>query len=216
MISVVVPIHNEEESLTALHDELDASFCWRVRTGRLRSSLWTTAAATARGASCRAGREDPGVGAIRFRRNFGKAAALSAAFPAARGDLIFTLDADLQDDPAEIPRFLARLEQGRDVVSGWKQTRHDPWHKVFPSRVFNWLVSRLTGCHLHDHNCGLKLYRAEVLREIGFTASCIASSRCWRRPAAFASARSRSSHRPRRHRRVQVRRLAASSRGFST
>ena len=110
---------------------------------------------------------DPRVSAIRFRRNFGKAAALTAGFRAARGDMVFTLDADLQDDPAEIPRFLAELEKGFDVVSGWKKTRHDPWHKVYPSRVFNWLVSRLTGCRLHDHNCGFKLYRREVLREVG-------------------------------------------------
>ena len=110
---------------------------------------------------------DPRVGAIRFRRNFGKAAALTAGFQAARGDLVFTLDGDLQDDPAEIPRFLAELEQGYDVISGWKKTRHDPWHKVYPSRVFNWMVSRLTGCRLHDHNCGFKLYRREVLREVG-------------------------------------------------
>ena len=105
--------------------------------------------------------------AIRFRRNFGKAAALTAAFQAARGELVFTLDGDLQDDPAEIPRFLAELEKGYDVVSGWKKTRHDPWHKVYPSRVFNWMVSRVSGCRLHDHNCGFKLYRSEVLREIG-------------------------------------------------
>ena len=107
------------------------------------------------------------MAAIRFRRNFGKAAALTAAFQAARGDLVFTLDGDLQDDPAEIPRFLDLIESGYDVVSGWKKTRHDPWHKVYPSRVFNWLVSSLTGCRLHDHNCGFKLYRREVLREVG-------------------------------------------------
>ena len=110
---------------------------------------------------------DPRVRAIRFRRNFGKAAALTAGFQAARGERIFTLDADLQDNPAEIPRFLARLDEGFDVVSGWKKTRHDPWHKVWPSRVFNWMVSNLTGCHLHDHNCGFKLYRREVVHEVG-------------------------------------------------
>ena len=82
---------------------------------------------------------------IRFRRNFGKAAALSAGFAAARGELVMTLDADLQDDPHEIPRFLAEMDEGLDVVSGWKKVRHDPWHKVGPSRVFNWMVSRLTG-----------------------------------------------------------------------
>ena len=104
--------------------------------------------------------------AIRFRRNFGKAAALSAGIHAAQGETIVTLDADLQDDPAELPRFLAELDKGFDVVSGWKRVRHDPWHKVLPSRVFNWFVGLLTCVRLHDHNCGMKCYRAEVLREV--------------------------------------------------
>jgi dolichol-phosphate mannosyltransferase len=77
-----------------------------------------------------------------------------------------TLDADLQDDPHEIPRFLAAVKGGTDVVSGWKKVRHDPWHKVFPSRVFNRLVSFVTGVDLHDHNCGFKAYRADVVREV--------------------------------------------------
>src|SRR6202011_2649510 len=93
---------------------------------------------------------------------------LTAGFRAARGSIVFTLDGDLQDDPAEIPRFLAKLEEGEtfDVVSGWKRTRHDPWHKVGPSRIFNALVSWITGVTLHDHNCGMKCYRAEVVREV--------------------------------------------------
>lgn len=82
------------------------------------------------------------------------------------GGVVFTLDADLQDDPKEIPRFLAALDEGLDVVSGYKQTRHDPWHKVLPSRVFNWMVRRLTGVPLHDINCGFKCYRAAVLRDV--------------------------------------------------
>ena len=77
-----------------------------------------------------------------------------------------TLDADLQDDPHEIPRFLARMAEGYDVVSGWKKVRYDPWHKVWPSRVFNWMVSHLTGVHLHDHNCGMKCYRREIFDEV--------------------------------------------------
>jgi glycosyltransferase involved in cell wall biosynthesis len=167
MISVVVPVHNEEESLVTLHGELEAVFAgeaWGaveyifVDDGS-RDGSWCVLASLAQ--------SNPRTRAIRFRRNFGKAAALTAAFESARGDLVFTLDGDLQDDPAEIPRFLAALERGFDVVSGWKKTRHDPWHKVYPSRVFNWMVSTLTGCHLHDHNCGFKLYRRAVLREIG-------------------------------------------------
>ena len=103
---------------------------------------------------------------IRFRRNFGKAAALNAGFNAARGETIVTLDADLQDDPREIPKLLEKLNQGCDVVSGWKQVRYDPWHKVLPSRVFNWLVGCMTGVWLHDHNCGMKAYRREVFDEV--------------------------------------------------
>jgi glycosyltransferase involved in cell wall biosynthesis len=167
MISVVVPLFNEAESLPTLHaeiarvfaaggiDELEILF---VDDGS-RDGSW--------GAVRKLAGTDPRVRGIRFRRNFGKAAALTAGFQAARGEVVFTLDADLQDDPAEIPRFLERRGQGFDVVNGWKRTRHDPWHKVGPSRVFNWMVSHLTGCHLHDHNCGFKLYRREVLDEVG-------------------------------------------------
>src|SRR5207302_10690040 len=109
---------------------------------------------------------EPCVPGIRLRGKFGTAAALSAGFRATRGQFILAMDADLQDDPAEMPRFLMSLEKGFDVVSGWKRIRHDPLNKVWPSRVFNFLVSRLTGVCLHDHNCGMKAYRAEVFREI--------------------------------------------------
>jgi dolichol-phosphate mannosyltransferase len=110
---------------------------------------------------------DDRVLGIRFRRNFGKAAALAAGFDAAEGDLVVTLDADLQDDPGEIPKLIARLnEENLDVVSGWKTVRRDPWHKRWPSKVFNWLVGRLTGVRLHDHNCGFKVYRRDVIHEV--------------------------------------------------
>src|SRR5207302_9777080 len=108
----------------------------------------------------------PWLHGLRFRRNFGKAAALSAGFHAARGDIILTMDADLQDDPKEISTLLAGFDKGLDVVNGWKRIRHDPWHKVIPSRVFNFLVSWLTGVWLHDHNSGMKCFRAEVCREV--------------------------------------------------
>ncbi len=167
MISVVIPVHNEEGSLTALHEELATVFAGAANgpaeflfvDDGSRDGSWSILTKLAR--------SDPRVGAIRFRRNFGKAAALVAGFQAARGEVVFTLDGDLQDDPVEIPRFLAELDRGYDVISGWKKTRYDPWHKVYPSRVFNWMVSRLTGCYLHDHNCGFKVYRRAVLDEIG-------------------------------------------------
>lgn len=108
----------------------------------------------------------PKTRAIRLRRNFGKAAALAAGFAAVQRPIVMTMDADLQDDPKEIPRFLQALDQGLDVVSGWKQVRHDPWHKTGPSRIFNALVGRLTGVHIHDHNCGFKAYRSPIFEEV--------------------------------------------------
>jgi glycosyltransferase involved in cell wall biosynthesis len=165
MISIVIPVYNEKESLALLHGEiaqiaekanLDIEVMF-VDDGS-RDGSWDAIAALAQ--------QHPRVRGVRFRRNFGKAAALSAGFAAVRGEIVMTLDADLQDDPAEIPLFLAALAEGKDVVSGWKQKRHDPWHKVLPSRIFNGMVSWLTGVRLHDHNCGMKCYRAEVLREI--------------------------------------------------
>lgn len=106
------------------------------------------------------------VRAIQMRTNVGKARALAVGFEKAQGDVVFTLDADLQDDPLEIPRFLDKLQEGYDVVSGYKKVRHDPWHKVLPSRVFNLMVSKLSGVKLHDHNCGFKCYRSEVIKKV--------------------------------------------------
>jgi glycosyltransferase involved in cell wall biosynthesis len=106
------------------------------------------------------------VKAIRFRHNAGKAAALAAGWKASRGEVVFTMDADLQDDPDEIPRFLEKMKEGFDVVTGWKRDRHDPWHKVLPSRIFNFVLSRVNKVELHDHNCGFKCYRREVVQSL--------------------------------------------------
>jgi glycosyltransferase involved in cell wall biosynthesis len=165
MLSIVIPVYNEAESLVALHGEIsevatahgyDIEFVF-VNDGSADNSWYVIKQLATK---------DSRVHGIRFRRNFGKAAALNAGFRAARGELVMTLDADLQDDPHEIPRFLAKMDEGCDVVSGWKKVRHDPWHKVGPSRVFNWLVSWLTGVLLHDHNCGMKSYRREIFDEV--------------------------------------------------
>jgi glycosyltransferase involved in cell wall biosynthesis len=165
MLSVIVPVLNEEESLRELHRQTMA-VCGRhgidvemifVDDGSTDGS-WKIVQDLAA--------EDDRVFGIRFRRNFGKAAALTAGLNAIRGDFVMTMDADLQDDPEEIPRFLARLEEGFDVVNGWKERRLDPWHKVYPSKVFNWMVGTLTGLRLHDHNCGIKIFRSAVGREL--------------------------------------------------
>lgn len=110
---------------------------------------------------------NPGiVRSFRFRRNMGKADALSLGYAEAAGDIIFTMDADLQDDPNEIPRFLEKIEEGYGIVTGYKKKRYDPWHKVLPSRVFNAVLSKLVGVKLHDHNCGFKAYRREVTQDL--------------------------------------------------
>ncbi len=165
MLSVIIPVVDEAESLPQLVSELNRfadSQGHELQTifvdDGSKDGTWPTI--------CRLAADDPRILGIRFRRNFGKAAALSAGFQAAEGERIVTMDGDLQDDPAEIAALLARLDEGFDVVSGWKRVRHDPWQKVLPSRVFNWLVSALTGVHLHDHNCGLKAFRREVMHEI--------------------------------------------------
>jgi glycosyltransferase involved in cell wall biosynthesis len=111
-------------------------------------------------------KKDRRVKAVRFRRNFGKSAALSVGFKEARGEYVVTMDADLQDDPAEIPGLIQTLGDGYDLVSGWKRKRHDPISKTIPSRFFNFVTARMTGIPIHDFNCGLKAYRREVVKEI--------------------------------------------------
>ena len=166
MLSIVIPVFDEAESLATLHKELSEVAAARgydldvvfVDDGSTDGS-WQ--------AICRLAAADPRVTGLRFRRNFGKAAALSAGFAQSRGELVMTLDADLQDDPREIPQFLAEMEKNNlDVVSGWKKLRHDPWHKVLPSRAFNWIVGAMTSVKLHDHNCGMKCYRRAVFQEV--------------------------------------------------
>ncbi|MDA9946798.1 glycosyltransferase family 2 protein, partial [Candidatus Marinimicrobia bacterium] len=109
---------------------------------------------------------DKRVKLISFYRNFGKSAALSEGFKYASGEIIITMDADLQDDPNEIPNLINKLDEGYDLVSGWKQKRYDPWTKTFPSKIFNFVTRVLTGVKIHDFNCGLKAYRSSVIKSI--------------------------------------------------
>jgi glycosyltransferase involved in cell wall biosynthesis len=164
-LSVVVPVYNERDSLVQLVNELQAGVRSSVSSFEIilvddgsTDDSWKKIEELAS--------REAVVSGIRLRRNFGKAAALTAGMKVATGDLILMLDADLQDDPAEFPALLHQIQAGHDVVNGWKQRRLDPWHKVYPSKVFNGLVGLMTGLRLHDHNCGLKLFRAEVTQEV--------------------------------------------------
>lgn len=165
MVSIVIPLFNEEDSLNSLHAAiLDALAANQQEHEVIFVDDGSTDGSWARIQTLAS--KDPNICGIRLRRNFGKAAALSTGFEAAKSDIVITMDADLQDDPKEIPRFLAKLREGFDVVSGWKKVRHDPWHKTIPSLAFNRLVSSLTGVVLHDHNCGFKAYRREIFNEV--------------------------------------------------
>ena len=164
-LSIIIPAYNEAESLPILLDEI-RSVCERegidfevlvVDDGSKDGTFEKVREIHAR---------DPRMHAFRFRRNSGKAAALAEGFRRARGRYVITMDADLQDNPSEIPGLIRMLDEGADLVSGWKKVRHDPWHKTMPSRLFNAVTSAVSGVSLHDFNCGLKAYRLEVVKSI--------------------------------------------------
>jgi glycosyltransferase involved in cell wall biosynthesis len=160
-ISVILPLKDEEAALPEL---VPAIFSALASSGR-PSELIAIDDGSVDGSLevlKRLRSRDPRLRIIVFRRNFGKSAALEAGFREARGDLLLTIDADLQDDPKEIPRMLAKLEEGWDLVSGWKKVRRDRLGKRLASRLFNWITGRISGLRLHDFNCGFKLYRREV------------------------------------------------------
>ena len=166
-LSIVISLFNEEESLEELlqniHNELDASGMSyeviMVDDGSTDAS-WEKI--------CELKKTYGNVSGIRFRRNYGKSAALYCGFEAAQGDVVVTMDADLQDDPAEI-KEMARMvkEDGYDIVSGWKKKRYDnKLTKNIPSKIYNWAARKVTGIKLHDMNCGLKAYRRDVIKDI--------------------------------------------------
>jgi len=163
VISVVVPVHDEERTVALLYDELQAAL---DPLGQPWEAVFVDDGSTdgSFSALTRLHNALDNVRVVRLRRNFGKAAALAAGFANAHGDVVVTIDADLQDDPAEIPRLLAKLDEGFDLVSGWKAHRRDPITRRVPSKIFNWVTGRVSGLRLHDLNCGLKAYRAEVVQ----------------------------------------------------
>jgi len=162
VISVVVPVHNEERSVALLYDELRSALeplqtPWEaifVDDGSTDGTF---------GALTRLHNAEQNVRVVRLRRNFGKAAALGAGFDQVQGETVVTIDGDLQDDPGEIPRLLAKLDEGFDLVSGWKTHRRDRLSRRLMSRIFNRVTSLFSGVRMHDFNCGLKAYRADVV-----------------------------------------------------
>ncbi len=197
-VSVIVPLLNEAASLVELHGELART---AADNGYNLEIIFVDDGSTDGSwhAIEKLAAADPRVFGVRLRRNFGKAAAISAGTVVATHEFVVTIDADLQDDPREMPRLFARLEEGFDVVSGWKADRKDPWSRRFASRIFNGLVNTLTRVRLHDHNCGFKLYRREVFDEVdlygGFHrfVPVLAAARGFRVGEAVVH------HRPRKH-----------------
>ncbi len=164
-MSIVIPLLNEEESLTELHSQIVEAMEASNRSFEIcfiddgsSDDSWEVVQSLSK--------KDSRVKGLRFRRNYGKSAALSAGFEKASGTYVATMDADLQDDPLEIPNLLDKLEEGYDLVSGWKKKRHDPLEKRIPSKFFNFVTRTLSGIKLHDFNCGLKVYRSEVAKSV--------------------------------------------------
>lgn len=166
-LSIVIPVYNEEESLTPLMEWINKvmvnhRFSYQVvfiDDGSTDTS-WQVITQLSQEYENR-------IAGVKFRRNYGKAAALSEGFKVAEGDVICTMDADLQDSPDELPELVSMIRKdGYDVVSGWKQKRHDPISKTLPSKLFNWVARKVSHIHLHDFNCGLKAYRKEAAKDI--------------------------------------------------
>jgi glycosyltransferase involved in cell wall biosynthesis len=164
-ISIVVPLLNEEASLKELTQKIAEQL---EKLKRKFEIVFIDDGSTDRSFDILVGLKSdyPQLKIIQFNRNFGKSAALSEGFKAATGSIVITMDADLQDDPAEIPHLIEKIESGYDLVSGWKKKRNDPLSKTIPSKFFNLATRRLTGIKIHDFNCGLKAYRSEVIKAI--------------------------------------------------
>lgn len=165
-LSVVIPVFNEEDSLRMLHQRLTETL---ARMGQAYELIFVDDGSQdgSYAALQRLQASDARLRVVRLRRNFGQTAAFSAGFDRAQGQVIVTLDADLQNDPADIPALVAKLDEGYDVVSGWRRDRQDRFFdRRLPSTVANWLISRVTGVYLHDYGCSLKAYRREVLAEV--------------------------------------------------
>lgn len=165
-ISVVIPLLNEEESLRELAARLESVLTELAPNSYQVLFIDDGSTDTSYQVLQELHTQNARFQAIRFRRNYGKSAALAVGFARAEGDIVITMDADLQDDPQELPALCAKLDEGYDLVSGWKKKRYDPWHKTMPSKLFNAVTSKMSGIRLHDFNCGLKAYRKEVVKAL--------------------------------------------------
>ncbi len=190
--SIVIPFYNEQENIPTLYMKItevmdsigepyemvfvdDGS---KDNSYRVLSEIYE---------------HDRRVNVVRLRRNFGQTAALKAGFDFARGDVVISMDGDLQHDPEEIPRFLEKIEEGFDLVSGWRSQRRDHWlMRRLPSRVANWMMAKLSGIDLHDFGTTFKAYRKEIFRRSSSTENCTVSSRRWPVRRARASQKCRS------------------------
>ena len=164
MITFVIPMYNEEGSLALLYEKIIQNTANKYKYEIIFVDDGSTDGSVT--VIRKIIEDDPNVHLIVFRKNFGKAAALQAGFRNSKGDIIITMDADLQDDPSEISHFIDKINEGYDLVSGWKKERHDPLEKRLPSKLFNKVTSHLSGVELHDFNCGFKAYRREVVENI--------------------------------------------------
>jgi glycosyltransferase involved in cell wall biosynthesis len=163
-LSVVVPLLDEQDNIGPLYEQISRALAQGYSYEVIFIDDGSRDNSFARLADLQ--KTDPRIRVIRFRKNFGQTAALSAGFAYARGNVIVAIDADLQNDPADIPQIVAKLDEGFDVVSGWRKTRHDSAvTRRLPSKIANWLISTITGVKLHDYGCTLKAYRREVLAE---------------------------------------------------
>lgn len=165
-ISIVVPLFNEEESLPELCNWIDKVI---NDFGKTYEILLIDDGSTDKSweVTTNLNKQNPAIRGIRFRRNYGKSAALNVGFEAALGNVVITMDADLQDSPDEIPELYRLItEEGFDLISGWKQKRFDPITKTVPTRLFNWAARKMSGIYLHDFNCGLKAYKSEVVKNV--------------------------------------------------
>ena len=164
MISVVIPAYNEEENIPILYEKLKKVL---ENLGEDYEIIFVDDGSTDRTYEIlkEIAQKDKKVKVIRFRRNFGQTAAMYAGFEHAKGDIIITMDADLQNDPEDIPRLLEKMKEGYDIVSGWRKDRKDPFlSRKLPSMIANWIISKVTGVHLHDYGCTLKAYKADIAK----------------------------------------------------